>query len=58
MYYGQHGEIVGNFGQSDQFLITGFADNIIICARSRHELGQLVGSLTHAFGTGRVAVEY
>ena len=92
VYYGQHGEIVGNFGQSDQFPITGgvrqgwvlsprlfcavlefamrkwrhaagqagidlmdggpnlldlrFADDIIICARSRHELGQLVDSLT------------
>ena len=92
VYYGQHGEIVGNFGPSDQFPITRgvrqgcvlsprlfcavlefamrkwrhavgqagidlmdggpnlldlrFADDIIICARSRHELGQLVDSLT------------
>ena len=46
VYYGQHGEIVGNFGQNDQFLITGSADDIIICARSRHGLGQLAASLT------------
>ena len=91
VYYGQHGEIVGDFGRSDQFPITGgvrqgcvlsprlfsavlefamrkwrhavgqagidlmdgglnlldlgFADDILIFARSRHELGQLIDSL-------------
>ena len=89
--YGQHGEIVGDFGRSDEFPITGgvrqgcvlsprlfcavlefamrkwrhavgqagidlmdggpnlfdlrFADDILIFARSRHELGQLIDSL-------------
>ena len=91
VYYGQRGEIVGDFGRSDQFPITGgvrqgcvlsprlfcavfefairkwrhavgqagidlmdggpnlldlrFADDILIFARSRHELGQLIDSL-------------
>ena len=91
VYYGQHGEIVGDFGPTDQFPITGsvrqgcvlsprlfcavlefamrkwrnavgqagidlmdggpnlldlrFADDILIFARSRHELAHLIDSL-------------
>ena len=110
VYYGQHGEIVGDFGRSDQFPITGgarqgcvlsprlfcavlefamrkwrhavgqagidlmdggpnlldlrFADDILIFARSRHELGQLIfffsahcRFIDDTFGAGRFAVE-
>ena len=105
MYYGQHGEIVSDFGQDDQFPITGgvrqgcvlsprlfcavlefamrkwrhavgqagidlmdggpnlldlrFADDILIFARSRQELGHLSFDrfIDDTFGTGRFAVE-
>ena len=98
--YGQHGEIVGVFGQNDQFPITGgvrqgcvlgprlfsavlelamrkwghavgqagidlmdgvphlidlrFADDILLFARSRHELGQLIGSLNAEKRYGKI----